>query len=192
MVIINKIYTKTGDKGTTGLIGGERISKDSLKLEIMGKIDEIIAVIGIARTFCDDQKFSIIEKLCNNLQQKLFDIGSEVALPPGKDHSSIPKTKDEDIKNLEKSIDLLCCDMPELKSFVLPGGNKINAFLHHARTISRDAERKAWKLNKVEPVSKNILIYLNRLSDLLFAMARKSSLISKDTEFLWVQNSKWE
>lgn len=165
-VRITKVYTKTGDEGLTSLIGGSRVSKASSKVEAYGDVDELNAVLGIARTAVLDEDISAMLKA---IQNDLFIIGAELASPPG---FEVPRIGEGRITELESSIDGLLEGLKPLKEFILPSGSAGGAYLHFARTVSRRAERKVVKLMEEEEVGKNVLIYLNRLSDLLFVMAR--------------------
>lgn len=188
MVKLNKIYTKFGDLGKTMLVGGKNVKKTDLRVEVYGTIDELNSVLGITRTYIENDRLNPNSKLgplVKKLQQRLFDLGSEIASPAGENPYNLPFIADKDITFLENKIDELNSLLSELKSFVLPGGNQINATLHLARTIARRAERQAWKLKEKEPLSDKALIYLNRLSDLFFVMARYSSLETNDKEYLW-------
>lgn len=187
MVKINKVYTKTGDTGTTSLVGGTRIQKSSLRVESYGEVDELSSALGIVRTMAiQKDKDSKLANTIAQIQQSLFDIGAELACPAG---AEIPKSmrlvSDGDITELEGLIDQETASVPELRSFVLPGGTPLNAFLHLARAICRRAERSVWMLNTQEPVRQQIPQYLNRLSDLLFTLARSQAHAEGAPEFLW-------
>ncbi len=187
MVKINRVYTKTGDTGTTSLVGGTRIQKSSLRVESYGEVDELSSALGIVRTMAiQKDKESKLANTIAQIQQSLFDIGAELACPAG---AEIPKSmrlvSDEDITELEGLIDQETASVPELRSFVLPGGTNLNAFLHLARAICRRAERSVWMLNTQEPVRQQIPQYLNRLSDLLFTLARSQAHAEGAPEFLW-------
>lgn len=165
-----KIYTKTGDTGDTLLFGVGRVSKDHLRIEAYGTVDELNAVLGIALTEATSPR---LKTLLLNLQNQLFVLGSDIACPPeGNSGYPIPRIDSEDTDFLEKSIDALSDELEELKNFVLPGGSKGAAHLHHARSICRRAERLLVSLTHREELSKEIVIFVNRLSDLLFVMAR--------------------
>jgi len=164
-----KIYTRSGDKGTTGLYGGSRVDKDSLRVEAYGAIDEANAFIGLARSEVDHYGF---KKSLEETQKKLYILSAELA----SDENGIKKLKEriilEDIENLEKLIDKYM-EMPgPFKEFVTPGKNKSSAALHVARTVVRRAERRMITLDREEPLGENIKKYVNRLSDFLYAMGR--------------------
>ena len=163
---ITKVYTKTGDKGLTSLVGGERVSKASLRVDSYGDVDELNAVLGVVRAegVCEE-----IDSLIVDIQNDLFIMGADLASPSD---IEVPRVSGESIKNLESWIDRFLEELEPLKEFILPSGNIGGSFLHLARTVSRRAERKVVKLMEDDEIGENILIYLNRLSDLLFVMAR--------------------
>ncbi len=163
---ITKVYTKTGDKGLTSLIGGMRISKASPRVEAYGDVDELNAVLGIAQTETLDGE---VKRVINEIQNDLFIIGADLASPPG---IQVPRIKKERIEELEKIIDDFLEELDPLKEFILPSGRGGGPYLHLARTVSRRAERRVVKLMEEEQVNEDVLVYLNRLSDLLFVMAR--------------------
>ncbi|HVY56188.1 MAG TPA: cob(I)yrinic acid a,c-diamide adenosyltransferase [Thermodesulfobacteriota bacterium] len=165
---ITKVYTKTGDEGLTSLIGGMRVSKASLRVDAYGDVDELNAVLGLARSVIRNKA---VDELLETIQKDLFIVGADLASPPGLD---VPRIKDDRIEALEHSIDTLLSSLEPLKEFILPGGKPGGAYLHLARTVARRAERKVARLIEEEgPESgRNVLVYLNRLSDLLFVMAR--------------------
>ena len=163
---ITKVYTKTGDKGLTSLVGGERVSKASLRVDSYGDVDELNAVLGIIRSQGVDEE---INTLIIKIQNDLFVMGADLASPLD---IEVPRVSAESIKNLETAIDQFLEELEPLKEFILPSGNKGGSYLHFARTVSRRAERKIVKLMDEEEIGDNVLIYLNRLSDLLFVMAR--------------------
>ncbi len=168
---MTKIYTRTGDDGTTGLIGGERVPKDSPRVEAYGSIDELNAILGVASTFRLPEN---IRKIVRRVQDDLFSIGADLALPSGTDRTNwgiLPLT-DENIKALEQEIDFCELALEPLHQFILPGGGAPGAMLHLARTVARRAERQCVALARVESVDPQIIRYLNRLSDLCFVLAR--------------------
>jgi cob(I)alamin adenosyltransferase len=196
MVKINRIYTRTGDDGSTGLVGGERVAKDSLRVEAYGEVDELNSALGVARTLAEkilvseknnpeDTKLKQLLEQIASLQNELFDLGAELATPPGKEWPTMKVISGGHIERLESWIDEHTKNIPELRSFVLPGGTELNAALHLARTICRRAERRVLTLSRQEKVSAHALTYLNRLSDLLFAMARAESHRAGSPEYLW-------
>ncbi len=178
-----KIYTKKGDDGTTGLIGGTRISKSDLRIESYGTVDELNSYIGWVRDLSTRKEFAntLIE-----IQDRLFTIGSHLAADPVKSKMKLPSMSDDDITFLEKSIDEIESQLPEMKSFILPGGHPAVSCCHVTRCVCRRAERLVVALNDVDPVDPVILKYLNRLSDFLFVLAR---ILAKDVnavETPWV------
>ena len=185
MVKINKIYTRTGDTGETGLVGGARVQKDSPRVEAYGEVDELNALIGWARTLAEKGGATELVVKLAEIQQALFDLGSELATPPGARWPGMIVVSEPQVKQLEGWIDELIADVPELRSFVLPGGTELNAALHIARTVCRRTERAILRLSRRETVSQPLLVYVNRLSDLLFAMARYESKRSNTPEYLW-------
>jgi cob(I)alamin adenosyltransferase len=167
-----KIYTKTGDKGTTALFGGKRVSKADLRIDAYGTVDELNSFIGLLRDQEVNQKRkkSIIE-----IQNTLFVVGSNLATEPGNTKVKVPSLTESDIEELERAIDKMEEELPPLKSFVLPGGHQAVSFCHVARTVCRRAERLVIALNNQEPIDPAIIKYLNRLSDFLFVLSRKMS-----------------
>lgn len=165
-----KIYTKTGDEGSTGLVGGGRVSKADLRLDAYGTIDELNSVIGCARALKPKKD---IDDLLEVFQNDLFDAGSRLACKDEKMLAKLPVLKNSSIEKMEKSIDLMTAEMPALKNFILPGGHVASAQLHLARTVCRRAERLVVRLKESgESVDPLVIIYLNRLSDCLFTLAR--------------------
>ncbi|WP_423409499.1 cob(I)yrinic acid a,c-diamide adenosyltransferase [Heyndrickxia sp. MSNUG] len=166
-----KIYTKTGDKGTTSLIYGTRVSKNDARVEAYGTCDETNSMIGLALSYLNGEYFSGKEELqsiFHKIQTVLFHVGAELATPAGKEVKW--KLEQKDIEELEQTIDLWDAALPQLTNFILPGGNQAGAALHVARTIARRAERQAVEIgDEVNPL---VLSYLNRLSDFLFVAAR--------------------
>lgn len=177
-----KIYTKTGDKGTTALFGGKRVSKADLRIETYGTIDELNSYIGLVR----DQPVNQIRKeILVEIQDRLFTIGSILATEPGNTKVKIPSLAVEDITLLEKEIDVMDAALPPMKSFVLPGGHQSVSFCHVARTVCRRSERLVIALDAQEKVDAIIIQYLNRLSDYLFMLSRKMSAELNAEEMPW-------
>jgi cob(I)alamin adenosyltransferase len=168
---MTRIYTKTGDDGTTGMIGGRRVSKDAERMEACGVIDELSAVFGLVSAFHPSER---IHPVLFRIQNDLFRIGADLALVPGTDCSGrdIPSIAGADIEALEREIDACEALLPPLKCFLLPGGSSVGALLHFARSVARRAERRCVKLARNEKVDPQIICYLNRLSDLCFVLAR--------------------
>ncbi len=167
MVKLNKIYTRTGDKGTAGLVDGSRVSKASVRMAAIGDVDEANAAIGAAIAVLDDDSVSEMLRL---VQNELFDLGADIATPAGVD-GALRITAGQ-VARIEREIDLLNADLEPLKSFILPGGSAAVAALHLARTVVRRAERSAFALDESEALNRDAVAYLNRLSDLLFVAAR--------------------
>ena len=178
-----KIYTKTGDKGYTSLIGGTRVPKHHLRIESYGTVDELNSYIGLIR----DQDISLYDKeLLKQVQDRLFTIGSSLASDPERSKMAIPDLHEHDIEVLEKEMDLINENLPELRHFILPGGNNAISFCHIARCVCRRAERITVHLAEESKVDEKVNIYLNRLSDYLFTLARKIGNEYKIPENQWV------
>ena len=177
-----RIYTKTGDDGTTGLFGGARVKKASLRVEAYGTVDELNSSIGLARATKLDHG---IDTLLASIQTNLFTLGAELACVPGKeDKLSMTLVNADDAKRLEDAIDQAEQGLPALKNFVLPGGSTQAAHLHHARTVCRRAERAVLAIDDAAPRSE-VVIYLNRLSDLLFTLARRENFFRNVPDVPW-------
>lgn len=178
-----KIYTKTGDKGETGLFGGARVSKASDRVDAYGEVDELNSVIGVARAHGSDAR---CDTLLKDVQSELFNVGAELACVPGKEAKlGVPLVSEAEITPLEQMIDTLEADLPVLTNFVLPGGSAEASFLHVARTVCRRVERKTVALSLQEPVRNEVVRYLNRLSDLLFVMARHANHRANVVDVPW-------
>ena len=178
-----KIYTKTGDKGETSLIGGVRVPKYHLRIESYGTIDELNSYIGLIREFSIDPNYKTVLK---DIQDRLFIIGSNLASDPEKSRMKIPELMDADVIELEREMDFMNEQLPELRHFILPGGGKDASFCHIARCICRRAERLVVQLANESTVEPLVVMYLNRLSDYLFVLGRKLSLDSKNEENKWI------
>lgn len=168
-----KIYTKTGDKGQTSLIGGTRVPKYHLRIEAYGTVDELNSYIGLVR---DQPIEAHSREILIGIQDRLFTIGSLLASDPVKSKMKLPELKAEDYELLEMEIDKMNETLPEMRSFILPGGHTTVSFCHVARCICRRAERLVVHLSEDQPVDNTIVIYMNRLSDYLFVLARKLSM----------------
>jgi cob(I)alamin adenosyltransferase len=178
-----KIYTKTGDKGQTSLIGGTRVPKHHLRIESYGTVDELNSYIGLIR----DQKVSEHQQnLLKEIQDRLFTIGSALASDPEKSKMKIPDLHQEDIELLEKEIDTMTADLPELRHFILPGGSNAVSFCHLARCVCRRAERICVHLSEDSFVDEKVMVYLNRLSDYLFVLSRKLCFDNQIEENKWI------
>jgi cob(I)alamin adenosyltransferase len=185
-----KIYTKTGDKGTTALFGGTRVPKHDLRIESYGTVDELNSYIGLIRDQNIDSE--TIESLIK-IQNELFTLGAMLATPPekevlknGKQRLNIPKITILSIEYLENEIDTMNLELPPMTNFILPGGNQTVSFCHIARCVCRRAERFATALNENEVLNPDVLTYLNRLSDYLFVLARKLTKDLLAKEIAWI------
>jgi len=177
-----KIYTKTGDLGTTSLFGGKRVSKADLRIETYGTVDELNSHIGLVR----DQEVNRERKnILVEIQDRLFTMGSILATEPGNTKVKTPSLSEEDVQILEKEIDTMDAALPPMRFFVLPGGHQSVSYCHVARTVCRRAERFAIALNDVEQVEPLVIKYLNRLSDYLFVLSRKMSQDLGAEEIPW-------
>jgi cob(I)alamin adenosyltransferase len=163
---ITRVYTRSGDDGQTSLIGGIRVSKASPRVEAYGEVDELNSVLGIVKLQAKD---GYIKEIVSEIQNDLFIMGADLASPP---QVQVPRIDEGRVKRLEEFIDRFLEELEPLKEFILPGGSGGGAYLHLARAVSRRVERRIVKLMEVEELNKNILAYINRLSDLLFVMAR--------------------
>lgn len=178
-----KIYTKTGDKGTTALLGGTRVPKSDIRIEAYGTVDELNSYVGLLR----DQKVNSDRKdLLKIIQDRLFTVGAELATAPGKDNVKKPDLLDSDIALLESEMDQMDKELSALTSFILPGGHPSVSFAHLARCVCRRAERIVVALNNEESVDPIIVRYLNRLSDFFFVLGRKMA------QELDAEEVKWE
>ena len=189
-VRINKVYTRTGDRGQTALVGGKRVVKDSLRVDAYGTVDELNSIVGLARVFneeCRDagDAHRFLDEVLCLLQDELFDIGSELATPPDFYQTGMYRVGADQIKRLEKWIDHCQKELEPLQSFILPGGGRIGAYLHQCRTVCRRVERDVLRLSRVETINRDVVKYLNRLSDLFFVLARWISKQTGEPEYLW-------
>jgi len=185
-----KVYTKTGDKGTTALFGGTRVPKHHIRIESYGTIDELNSHIGLIR---DQDINSIYKNTLMHIQDRLFTVGAILATDPdkatlknGKQRLNIPKISNDDIARLEQEMDTMEDSLPPMTHFVLPGGHQTVSFCHIARCVCRRAERLASHLNELEPFQPETLMYINRLSDYLFVLARKLSYELNAEEIKWI------
>ena len=174
---LSKIYTRTGDDGTTGLGDGSRVTKESLRVEAFGTVDELNSAIGVLLATLDIPPG--VSASLTEVQHELFDLGGELCIPG---HRVITA---EHVTRLERSLDEFNDTLPPLKEFILPGGGPAAAACHMARAIARRAERRAWALSRAESVSPEVAKYLNRLSDLLFVLARVLARHERGAEVLW-------
>lgn len=178
-----KIYTKTGDKGETSLIGGTRVAKHHIRIETYGTVDELNSYIGLVSDSFNDKHSKEILK---EIQDRLFTIGASLASDPDKSKMKIPDLKEEDIVLLETEIDKMNEVLPELKHFILPGGNVTASYCHIARCVCRRAERHSVHLSENEWVEEKVIIYLNRLSDYLFVLSRFICFTANAEEVKWI------
>ena len=189
-ISITRVYMRTGDKGTTALVGGKRVPKDSARIAAYGTIDELNSVLGLARVFNEErlgegEKHRWLDGVFRRLQNQLFDLGSELATPEGAAYEGMHRIGDAEVKELETLMDRCQKDLEPLKSFTLPGGGRIGGYLHQCRTVCRRAEREIVALSRLEPVSEGALRYVNRLSDLFFVLSRWVAKHLGEKEYLW-------
>jgi len=182
-----KIYTKTGDKGLTSLIGGTRVAKHHIRIESYGTVDELNSYIGLIGCQEIDPHHQLILK---EIQDRLFTVGASLAADPEKSKMKIPDLLDEDILLLETEIDQMNEILPELKHFILPGGNTTVSYCHIARCVCRRAERLTVALAESSFVDSKVTVYLNRLSDYLFILGRKLGYDAKVVENIWLPRVK--
>ncbi len=184
-----KIYTKRGDLGETSLFGNVATSKASARVSAYGALDELNSALGVARalgTSGGPHPDGELDAILAGLQSTLFDVGAELATPPGVTSKASVPIDDGEVALLESIIDRLVAELPPQTHFVLPGGSPSAALLHQARTLCRRAERETVALSKAEPVSPTVLVYLNRLSDLLFVLARAANLRAGVDDVPWI------
>jgi len=189
MVRLNRIYTKAGDGGDTRLVGGQKIRKDALRIEAYGTIDELSACLGLARTELSQpgapEGAAPMADLLLRVQNELFNLGSDLATLDADRRPTQPVIEPRHTAALEQQIDAWNEHLPELRSFVLPGGGRVAAVLHLARTVCRRAERLIVRLAGAEPISPAVIPYVNRLSDALFMMSRPAARVYGEPEPLW-------
>ena len=182
-----KIYTRTGDDGSTGLLGPGRVAKNAPRVEAYGSVDELNANLGAVRAL-DAQHW--LDAELGGIQARLFNLGGELASLSPELIETLPRITDDDVAALEQTIDRLESDLPPLTSFILPGGSPLAAELHRARTVCRRAERRVMALHQQEPIEPRLLIYLNRLADLLFVMARWCNRRAGVAETTWSRGTR--
>jgi len=178
---LSKIYTRTGDDGSTGLGDGARVAKDDARVEAYGTVDELNSVLGLV--LAESLPAGVADCLMR-IQHELLDLGGELCIPG---HTAITASK---VARLEEELDGFNADLPPLKEFILPGGGRAAAACHLARTVCRRAERRAWTLHRASPLNPEALRYLNRLSDLLFVISRVLARADKGGEVLWKHERK--
>ncbi|MFA5620010.1 MAG: cob(I)yrinic acid a,c-diamide adenosyltransferase [Weeksellaceae bacterium] len=187
-----KIYTKTGDKGTTSLYGGVRVPKDHIRIEAYGTVDELNSSIGLIRS---SEISSVLNDWLIEIQKNLFHLGAELATPKEKmflknGKSRLPRIiSEEDIAQLENRIDAMEEGLPPLTHFILPGGNTGSAYAHMSRVICRRAERRVVSLSEVEEIRPETVKYLNRLSDFMFDLSRRIAFDAGFQEIKWLPNA---
>ena len=189
-ISIARVYTRTGDRGDTGLVGGKRVPKDSPRIRAYGTIDELNAAVGLVRTFNEErlaegEHHRWLDETLRRIQNELFDLGSELATPPEAEYEGMFKVGQAQVTALEQLMDHCQKDLAPLKSFVLPGGGRINAFMHLARTVCRRAERELLAASREEPLGEWPLKYVNRLSDVFFVLGRWVAKHMGEKEYLW-------
>ncbi len=189
MVRLTKIYTRAGDKGQTRLVGGQKVAKDALRIESYGTVDELMACVGLARTALEEPGApagaSDLSTILRRVQNELFNLGSDLATLQEDRHPKQPLIEARHVKALEREIDQWNEHLPELRSFVLPGGGWVASYLHLARTVCRRAERLTVRLSAAESIGEQVVPYLNRLSDALFVMSRHAARLYGQAEPLW-------
>jgi len=182
---ITKVYTRGGDAGKTSLVGGTRVHKDDPRIEAYGTVDELNSILGMVRAFDSPDQ---IDEICANVQNDLFNVGTDLGTPPEKRWETMYRVGDTDVERLENWIDQLNDELEPLEEFILPGGGPSGALLHQARTVCRRAERRVMTLMlQTEDVGEGNLRYLNRLSDLLFVAARWAAKANGEPETFWKQ-----
>jgi len=184
-----KIYTKTGDKGDTSLFGGQRVPKDALRIEAYGTIDELNAVLGCVLAHNSD---SDLQRMLTQIQSQLFELGADLATPRSAGEEKVRRLAAEDFVILEKFIDKCQSALPPLTNFVLPGGTPAASFLHLARTVCRRAERNVVRLSRNEDIGEEVIVFLNRLSDLLFVLSRSANQKAGIPESRWMPSLQAE
>ena len=189
---LNRIYTRGGDRGETSLVGGQRVPKDHIRIEAYGTVDELNALVGLAAASVAElqdacPRIAPLGPILRRVQHELFNLGSILATLPADVHPKQARVTEADIRQLESEIDVMNADLPALRSFVLPGGSRISAELHAARTVCRRAERLTVAMARNEPAD-DAVRYLNRLSDALFVWSRWVNLVLGVPEVLWAPN----
>ena len=192
---ITRVYTRTGDDGTTALVGGTRVDKDSIRIESYGTIDELNAIVGLARVYneeklTDSPAHQKLDTILRQIQEELFDLGSELATPGDVTYDGMHRVSKDEVDAIEALIDECQESLDPLKSFILPGGGKIGAQLHQCRTVCRRAEREILSLSRQEAVNAWLIKYVNRLSDLFFVLARWVARNMGEKEYLWQRGLK--
>jgi cob(I)alamin adenosyltransferase len=187
-IALNRVYTRQGDCGDTGLAGGQRVPKDSPRIECYGQVDELNSFLGLARVTANELQLAPLTAILLRVQHELFNLGSVLATLPEDVHPRQARVTDAEVARLEAEMDAMNADLPPLRSFVLPGGSRLNAELHVCRTVCRRAERAAVTLARQASVPPEAVRYLNRLSDALFVWSRWASRATGAEETLWEPN----
>lgn len=182
-----KIYTKKGDSGETSLVTGQKVSKSILRLEAYGTVDELNSYLGVIAAHCLKLDFASEYKFITSIQNQLFNIGSQLACDSTEVASQLPQVNTQIVSKMESLIDEMTAGLPDLKNFILPGGSEISAQTHIARTVARRTERICVGLNQISPIPGNILVFLNRLSDYLFMLARFFNHKQKIKDVEWTK-----
>ena len=177
-----RIYTKTGDTGETSLYGGQRVAKDATQIQVVGEIDELNAYLGLAKSTNDNLQ---INEVLQRIQHELFNLGAELGTPNDLHHTLNFRIAHQQVSQLEIDIDTLENELPPIRQFILPGGTFSSSVFHLARTVCRRCERRVVALSKDQPVSLETFQYLNRLSDLLFVLARTANAESRVADVFW-------
>ena len=193
-ISITRVYTRTGDRGETALVGGRRVPKDAPRIVAYGTLDELNAVVGLVRVFNEErlaakgsaaERHQWLDETLRKIQNQLLDLGSELATPADAAYEGMFRVGEGEVTELERIMDRCQTDLEPLKSFVLPGGGRIQGFLHQARTVCRRAEREVLRLSREEPIGEWPLRYVNRLSDLFFVLGRWVGKHMGEKEYLW-------
>ena len=190
---INRVYTRQGDGGETGLVGGQRVPKDAPRIAAYGTVDELNSFMGVARATVNEQaaaepRLAVLGAILLRVQHELFNLGSILATLPEDVHPRQPRVTDAEISQLETEMDAMGGELPPLRSFTLPGGSRLDAQLHVCRTVCRRAERDVIAVSRSESVPRESIQYLNRLSDALFVWSRWAGHITGAPETLWEPN----
>jgi len=191
-IALNRIYTRAGDAGETRLVGGQRVSKDDLRIDCYGTVDELNAFVGLARVTAQElggERLQNLSAILKRVQHELFNVGSILATLPADVHPKQPRVTEIEIEQLEREIDAANEDLQPLRSFVLPGGSRLDGELHVCRTVCRRAERLLVALARDQEVPPEALRYLNRLSDALFVWSRWANHVLETPETLWEPNA---
>ena len=178
------VYTKTGDKGTTSLVGGTRVLKSDIRVEAYGTMDELNSYLGLIAVKSEVISRSIAEEL-KDIQNELFVIQTLLATEDAVLYAKLPQLPDEAVARLERSIDRMTAQLPQNKAFVIAGGSEVSALAHVARTVCRRAERCCVRLNETQPIDEQLLKYINRLSDYLFVLSRMALKLENKNEIYW-------